>query len=47
MATPEQLFRINDALTTLAEEMGVDVPEAVLDDLTHHVAAAFDLKAGA
>lgn len=47
MYDEEPLYRINDVLTSLAHEMGVNVTpkweDDVLDDLTHTVAAAFGL----
>jgi hypothetical protein len=35
---PLNRYRINDALSALAMEMGVDLGENALDELTHHVA---------
>lgn len=34
----KDLYRINDVLTALAYELGEDVSDETLDDLTHYVA---------
>jgi len=47
----EELYRINDVLTALAEELGIQFPndetkDEVLDSLTHKVAEAFGFRGG-
>lgn len=40
--TAEQKYRINDVLTALADEMGVEIDDDTLNELTHHVADVLD-----
>jgi hypothetical protein len=47
----DELYRINDVLTQLAEELGAwpdvqddDKRDELLNDLTHEVAKAFQIK---
>lgn len=35
-------YRVNDVLTALAAEMGVELDDDTLNDLTHHVADALE-----
>lgn len=35
-------YRVNDALTALAAECGVEMPDEQLNELTHHVADEID-----
>jgi hypothetical protein len=36
------MYRINDVLTSLANEAGVTLDDDTLNDLTHHVADVLD-----
>lgn len=38
----DRLYVINDRLTTLAQDLGVDIDDADLNELTHHVASVLD-----